>query len=155
MCDLTHPRRRKARSHLGTCSVHAVEVDVGLLCDAAKVREDVLQILGGGITDFRFASYPGALVASLALRIEMHLTEAKTDHAVRVEILGEDGQQLAQFGGEFKPDQAKVAQQAVGDGLFTCVALPLTGLQIPRAGRYSIEILIGEVHKKTIQFRAH
>src|ERR1017187_5549749 len=71
-----------------------MNVDTCMLCDAVTVREGLLHILGGGITDVQRAEYPAPLGISLALRILVHPTELAHPHQFEVLLQDADGEQV-------------------------------------------------------------
>jgi hypothetical protein len=131
-----------------------VRIDCALLCDAATVREGLLHVLGGGVTRVNRPGYPASLAPlSLALRILVHPTEADRTHQLDVHLQGEDGQDVAKVDVQF----------GIGDpghiepGEEVSVPLPLNmspNFGLPRAGRYSFELLIDGVHQRSVSFIA-
>jgi hypothetical protein len=131
-----------------------VRIDFALLCDAATVREGLLHVLGGGVTRLNRPAYPAPIAPlTLAMRILMHPTEADRQHQLDVRLHGADGEEIAKVEGQF----------GIGDpgdtepGEELSIALPLgmpPQIALPRAGRYSFEILIDGEHRATVPFIA-
>lgn len=130
-----------------------MRIDCALLCDAATVREGLLNILSGGITRANRPAYPAPLGMMLALRIMIHPTEVSRPHELRIQLQDADGQQLA----------AMDAQIGIGDpneiepGEEASIPLPLgfpPQVALPGPGRYSFEILIDGTHQASVPFTA-
>lgn len=135
-------------------TVRHVKVDLAMLCDAVTIRENLFHILGGGVTFVTRTDYPGPLNCQLALRVQMHRTEADRSHPIEVIVQGDDGQELAKVVGAFSPNQDVLATMEPGEELFTCIGIPLAQTPLPGPGHYSVEILIDGVHSKSVSFVA-
>ncbi len=125
-----------------------------LLCDAATVRENLLHILGGGITRIWRPSFPAPLGLDLALMLTMTKTEAQEKHRLRVTIMTEDGKTLAELTGEFGIAPGAGTELKPGERLVIPVALPLRDVQVPGEGIYSIEVLIDAQLQRSFTFVA-
>jgi hypothetical protein len=130
-----------------------MRIDCALLCDAATVREGLLNILSGGITRANRTSYPAPLGMVLALRIMIHPTEISRPHQLRVLLQDADGRQLAAMEAEIgigDPGQIEPGEEA---SLPLPLGLP-PQVALPAPGRYSFEILIDGTHQATVPFTA-
>jgi Family of unknown function (DUF6941) len=133
-----------------------MQVDTALLCDAATVREGLLNVLGGGITSAYRPEFPAPLEMELAIRLKMHPTEIQNAHKVEILLQDEDGNQVTRAEIGFQPTEE--AHQAVlppGEE----VPIPITWdfparPAIPHPGRYSFEILVDGTHRATVPFTA-
>jgi len=128
-----------------------MNVDVALLCDFVTVRDNLLHILGGGVTELTRPSFPAPMNVGLAVRVLAHPTEVSTNHTLRVLVLGEDGQEIAAIEVQAgvipnlpRPDQA----------VNWMVPFGLHGVMLPAVGKYSVEVLIDGIHQKSIPFEA-
>lgn len=121
------------------------------LCDAATVRENLLHILGGGITRIWRDVYPSPLGMDLAVQLLLHPSEATERHRIRVLLQDDDGQLLAQLDGEFSVG-TEGADTRPGELIAVPLVLNLTGFPIPRTGTYSLELLLDNQHARSLAF---
>jgi Family of unknown function (DUF6941) len=126
-----------------------MQIDTALLCDAATVRDGLLNVLGGGITQASRAEFPAPLDLELALRIVMHPTEIKHPHKIEILLQDEDGKQVTRANINLQPSE-EAAQVIVPPG--DEVPIPIhwdfpARPAIPHPGRYSFEVLIDGNHK--------
>ena len=131
-----------------------MRVDTALLCDAATVREGLLHILGGGITNIARTEYPAELGVTLALRIMVHPTEAEHPHQLRIIVQGEDGENVTEVQAQI---QAEPPPEGIEPGDEGELVIPWNfpgRPKLPTPGRYSMELLIDGVHQRTIPFKA-
>lgn len=130
-----------------------MRIDTALLCDAATVREGLLNVLGGGITVVAHPAYPADLGVVLALRIMVHPTEMASSHRLEILIQGEDGEQITKVDAEVGVgDPTGVPPGDEGEML---IAWNFPGRpKLPSPGRYSFEILIDGNHQTSIPLRA-
>jgi hypothetical protein len=129
-----------------------MRIDTALLCDSATVREGLLHILGGGITRINRPSFPAPLAAALALRVMVHPTEANRTHQLTVYLLDTDGEQVAEVRIDFGLNDPSVLD--VGEEASLALPIPLHNVPIPHEGAYNFELLIDEIHQRTVPFRA-
>lgn len=131
-----------------------MRIENALLCEAASVREGLLYILGGGITETSRQEFPSPLKMTLAIRVLMHRTEVAAQHQLDIVLNDEDGNLITQAGigfGLLDPEQIPVGEE---------VALPIPwdfpmGPQIPHSGKYSFELLIDGLHQRSVPFTAN
>lgn len=130
-----------------------MRVDTALVCDAATVREGLLHILGGGITQLVRPEYPAELGVTLALRIMVHPTEMDHPHDLEIVLQDDDGQQITKV--ELHVEVGEHADVPAGDEGEIIVPWNFPGRpQIPHVGRYSFEILIDGNHQLSVPLRA-
>lgn len=66
---------------------------IASLCDAAVIREGLLQVLGAGINRLTRTSLPAPIDVELALMFQLESEdEARAEHSVTVALLGPDGE---------------------------------------------------------------
>jgi hypothetical protein len=111
-----------------------------VLCDAATVRENLLHVLGGGITRIWRPSYPAGLGLHVAAIITLQPSEARERHRLRVVVLSDDGKAVAEINGEFGVTSAQGAMP--GERLAVPIVLDFTPVQIPAKGAYTIDLLV-------------
>ena len=128
-----------------------MKVDVALLCDAVTVREGLLNILGGGVTQTTHPSYPATFEGGLALRILLHPTEAGMDHQLNLILQSEDGKRLVEVKAGFRSETPPTL--VPGQDLSLALAVALSG-GIPTPGMYSFEILIDGIHQESLPLLA-
>lgn len=124
------------------------------LCDAATVREGLLNILGAGVTRIWRESFPSIMNVDLAIMITLMPVEAKGPHRLRVVIQNEDGGPLAELDGEFGVGALPVHALKPGEPLATPMVLNLRQIPIPKEGVYSVELLIDSQLAKSLPFVA-
>lgn len=130
-----------------------MRVDTCLLCDAVTVREGLLHILGGGITQIIRPEYPAPLGLSMGLRILIHPTELSHPHELEVHLQDIDGRRITTF----KLDMAIGDPNSipVGEHADLPVAWDFPGKpQLPYPSRYSFELLIDGIHQISVPFTA-
>lgn len=125
-----------------------MQVDA-LLCDAATVREGLLHVLGGGVTRTWHDGFPAPLIVALAMMMTMPANEAG-EHRVRIVLQDQDGKTLVTVDGGF--EVAKGAVSKMGEHLAVPLAIPLHGVVIPKAGTYSLEVLVDGHHIRSLSF---
>lgn len=131
-----------------------MRVDTALLCDAATVRDGLLHILGGGISQVERAEFPAELGVTLALRIMVHQTEAEDVHEVRIIVQGQDGEQVTEVRAQAQLGPPPEGLEASDEG---AILLPwdFPGRpKLPHPGRYSMEVLIDGHHEASVPFKA-
>jgi len=128
-----------------------MRIDTALLCDSVTVREGLLHILGGGITRINRPTFPAPLGAALALRVMVHPTEANRTHELTAYLLDQDGAQLAEVRIEFGLNDPSVLD--VGEEASLALPIGLHNVAIPGEGSYSFELLIDDIHQRTVPFR--
>jgi hypothetical protein len=130
-----------------------MRIDTCLLCDAATVREGLLNILGGGITHAVRQEYPAPLGMSLAMRIMVHSTEITGPHRIEVMLNDEDGQRVTNFHVDVGvPDETEIPPGLEPEIMF---AWDFPGRpMLPHPGKYSFEVLIDRTHHLSVPFSA-
>jgi uncharacterized protein DUF6941 len=129
-------------------------MDTAFLCDAATVREGLLNVLAGGITRTGRTEFPAALNLTLALRILLHPTEADDPHKLVVRLQGADGQEAARVDIEFGVSDPGNLEPGEVFSLPLPIPMP-PEVQLPAPGRYSFELLIDGIHQGSVPFIAH
>jgi hypothetical protein len=125
-----------------------MKLSSAMLCDAAKARDGLLYVIGGGVTRIQRQSYPADFQCSLALVIDVHQSEMSRPHELEVLIQDEDGERLVAAKGGF---QLSGADLMVGEHVLLPFTLDIKG-KLAKPGAYSIEVLIDGTHHRTIQF---
>jgi hypothetical protein len=130
-----------------------MRVDTALLCDAATVREGLLHILGGGVSQVIRPAFPAELGVTLALRIMVHPTELDHPHDLQIVLQDDDGLQITKVDLHVEVgDRSAVPAGEEGEILlpWSFPGRPL----LPHEGRYSFEVLIDGNHQLSVPLRA-
>jgi hypothetical protein len=134
-----------------------VQVDA-FLCDAATVREGLLNVLGAGITRIWREGFPAPLGMQLAFVLTVHPTEAAEQHRFRVVVQNADGATVAQIDAEFglNPplDATPGPGPQPGEMLAAPAVLDLRNVGVPEPGAYSVELLLDGQHVRSLPFIA-
>jgi hypothetical protein len=115
-----------------------MELQAGMLCEGATVRDGLLYILGGGVAGYSPAGYPATLQISLAAFIELDYLDQGETHKFAVVLLDEQASELERLDGEFGmfPELALDATATLP------LAITLAGMVLPRAGDYEVRLEI-------------
>jgi hypothetical protein len=122
-----------------------------MIAEAVQIRDGLAYVLGGGIDTVTTPDLPATMNASLLVRLLLHRTETDRQHVIEARILDEDGRQLAQMHGHAQPRLPD--DLPVGWEVPVTLNFPIHNLQLPRAARYSVEILGDGLHLKSLNFR--
>lgn len=98
-------------------------------------------------------TYPAPLGMMLALRVMIHPTEMDRSHQLQIQLQDADGQRIAQIDaviGVGDPGQIEPGEEA---SVPIPIGLP-SQAQLPRATRYSFELLIDGIHQASVPFTA-
>jgi len=131
-----------------------MKLDWAMLANHAEVQNGLAYINGGAIDTVNALEAPVAFVGSLVFRLTLHPTELDRPHQIEIQILAEDGQQIAELKGQSQVPASSETALPKGWDAGALLSFGLTGLRLPRFGFYSIEILIDGNHAKSIPFRA-
>lgn len=126
-----------------------MKLTCALLCDAATVREGLINVLGGGVSRVSRPALPAPLGMALALVVDQHRTEMGREHRLDVLVLSEDGAELARANLTWRAD--RIPEDLAADYPFP-VIVPLHAVMLPSFGGYSVELLIDDVHQATLPF---
>lgn len=127
-----------------------MDVAAALLCDFAQVRDNVLFVVSGGVTRFWRQELPAPMSVFLALVIEQDTVEIGRVHQLRVVVLDQDGDQLAEVLGGF---QVAAADVEPGDTVTVPVAVDLRAVALPAYGPYDVRVFVDGQHHRTVRFR--
>jgi hypothetical protein len=127
-------------------------VSSALLCDAATVREGLLHVLGGGITRLHRSEYPAPMQVTLVLQIVLTPVEIGFEHDVTALVQTEDGDVIIQASGHLEASPPNPMLEP-GESVILPLVMNLSGVILPAAGGYSVEVLVDEVHQASLTFR--
>jgi hypothetical protein len=120
------------------------------LANYAEDRGGLLYIVGGGFDTLNIqapieGAPPGVFAVmqgTLVVRILLQREELGKQHKVAFHIVDEDGQQLAKADGDFRSEAAPGLP--LGWDQAANLIFPLTGLAIPKAGNYTINLFVDD-----------
>lgn len=130
-----------------------------MLANHAEDRGGLLYISGGTWDTLNIQAPleggpPGAvavLLGVLIIRLGSETTEIERDHTFSLTVMGEDGQQLATIGGEFRVTKAVGLPPGWEQG--TNIIVGMNGLPLPSFGLYSILLQVDDKHVGERPFR--
>jgi len=128
-----------------------MQLDWAMMAEAVQIRDGLAYVLGGGFDTVVAGQLPAALHGAVAIRLLFHRTEADREHAVEVRLLDEDGGELLRLHGHFQPRIPEDLPLGWDIPLLVTFAIP--HLELPRAARYSAEILGDGTHLKSLPLR--
>lgn len=147
---------------IGRTLTHSMRLDFAVLADAVTVRENLINVLGGGLT--RIAAFPatgsaatpfGPAVATgahfmVGARIFLSRGELGRPHRFESKVSLPDGGELNKM-----EMQIMIPTQEVPEGEEANFALAyhVSLGAIPRLGPYSVDIFLDGVHAKAIPFQ--
>ncbi len=120
-----------------------------MLADFAQVREGLLFVVGGGITRLYAPELPAPMNVCLVLAIELHRMEREQPHELNVQIMDEDGGQVAEIKGGF---QMQNTQAAHHETVNIPMVFDLRMVGLARYGFHVVEVSIDGHHERTLQF---
>jgi hypothetical protein len=112
-----------------------MRIECAVLCDAASVRDDLLHLLGAGVTRLTVPGFPAALTITFALRVVLQARELLSQHHVRLGLTTDQGDSIALIAATFDVQDAERREEEAA----LAAAIPLGPLQVERPGRYLIE----------------
>lgn len=129
-----------------------MRVNSAILCDFAEVRDNLLFVVGGGITRLFRPEWPGPMNVSLALMVELERNDRERPHELDVQIIDEDGNPVARIQGAFQ--QGPGPDTDFHEITFFPFTFDLRQVGIAHAGWHSVEISIDGRQEQTLRFRA-
>jgi Family of unknown function (DUF6941) len=130
-----------------------MKIETALLADSAQVANGKLFILGGGWSLYRSGVYPVAIQMAVAFLMSFNSGEVGSNYPMVVTIADEAGVPIApSVQGQLQvgPPPPEVPQ---GSAIKIPIVANIMTLQIPRAGKYAIDIRVG-TSRAQLQFDA-
>ncbi len=136
-----------------------MRVEWMMFANHAEERDGLLYLTGAtwdtiNVVGPMTGAPPGVIAAisgTLVIRLLFHLTETDRDHTFVISLMDEDGAELQNLEGGFhvarKPEHPPGWDQGVN------IILGLTGMPLPRFGRYEFHLLIDGQHVAERPFR--
>jgi hypothetical protein len=137
-----------------------VKLDWMMLTNHAEVVNGLLYIsggswdtlnIGGPLPDGAPEGAVGAFTGTLVIRLLFHVTETGREHELTITIVDEDGAQIADAGG--RSEVLLMPNLPPGWDQGMNVAVPFTGLLLPRFGLYTIHVQVNGQHVGSLPFR--
>lgn len=117
-----------------------IQLAAALLCDSANVRENLLNVLSGGITVLGRPSFPAPIGVDLALSFYVYYEDGVTqDHPINVIARPNDGDALFEFETGFsvtvEPGSERTSVQTAS------LVIPVSLMGVPEPGQYWIDVV--------------
>lgn len=130
-----------------------ITLRLATLCDAASVREGLLNVLGAGITLLQRQSFPAPLTLSLALLFELEADLPDKGYRVDIELRDSKGEVGVRMGGAINTANAERPFDPSIPSSVPFIA-SLDGVGIPRADSYEFVISLEGQVVSTLKFAA-
>lgn len=127
-----------------------MECDIFILCDAAQVAGDKLQLIGGGWRFIQAAEFPVTHNCSLAVGLLVDWMETNRQHDFVVALVSEDTKQkLWEARGQF--EQGRPPGYPVGAAQRVLIAFNLT-VKFEHEGQHLITLTVDDAELATTSF---
>ena len=118
-----------------------MKLSAATLCDFAQVREGLLFVSSGGVSQLVGQSFPSPINVVLALSFVVDVTTDTGRHSVRIGVADGDGEEVGRtLGGEIGWDSSGPSGRAA----IAHMVLGLAGLELPEPGAHSIRIRVDD-----------
>jgi len=111
-----------------------------ILCDFASVRENLLNVMSGGITRLWRPELPGPMGFCVAMMIEVPPEHHAFPHELTVEILDPNGKMIAKVAGGFQLAPRTSESHDPGESGFVPIAIDLRIAQVHVAGWHTVRV---------------
>lgn len=126
-----------------------MRVECAVLCDAATVREGLLHIIGAGVTETTTTELPLHLPVTFAFRAVLETREQKAEHILRVRLTEPTGKPLSELEVPFYRLEDRTVERETA----LTAPVPLSGLEVARAGLYLVEATFDRHNVVTLPLR--
>lgn len=126
------------------------EVDYALFCDYVRVDGGVAHLIGAGIDTLYLAQVPSVANLGLLVRVTFTRSESSRPHRVEAILADTDGNRVVQLQAINTPEWAPGLPPGWKQGGLLALNF---GVPFPRYGVYSLDILINDSHKKSLDLR--
>ncbi|MFD5912474.1 DUF6941 family protein [Streptomyces massasporeus] len=110
-----------------------------IVCDFVRVDQGVFHIIGGGVQNLHFPSFPAAHNLGVAVRLVMEGDDWGRGHTFSLALIDEAGIKASDITFGFTPTEPPSPLP----GLPLTAALPLNvPLSFPHEGRYTVELSV-------------
>ena len=120
-----------------------MKILVATLCDHASVRDNLLTVVSGGITQYAPEVYPCPLMATLALMCELTPINNTAIQELEIRVQDEDGGEITTAVGAVSVERREPDSQGLDAGVSLQVPFVIDlrpAVIIPQPGRYQITI---------------
>lgn len=128
-----------------------MKIETALLCEAASVREGLLNVLGAGVTALHRNAYPAPLNLTVALVFEVNGADEGQSQKFRISIEKVEGGQIAYIEGGWDADSLTIDR---GASAFAPIAIKLDQVSVPEPGSYIARFEIDGGDSRLIRFQA-
>jgi hypothetical protein len=137
-----------------------VNLEWMLLANHAEVGGNGLLYISGGGWDTITVGAPlegappgvfAVVMGTLVIRLNFHATETEREHAFTVTFVDEDGLEIGKAEGNVRVE--KIRGLPLGWPQNVNIPIPLTGIQLPRPGLYTISLQVNGQHVGDRPFR--
>lgn len=129
-----------------------MKVIAAMLCDAASVRENLLSVLGAGITYLERSGFPTPMTANFAGLIEYDVSDIDSDHTIVVKVARVEGGEefvIVDARGELERPEASAFPGAVATLPFS---VDLQAAEIDAPGDYYAEVTVDGKEGMRVRF---
>jgi len=125
-----------------------MRVDWIVLANAAEVRDELVNLLGGGWNVAYREAYPAAFYGAIALTLVLDPRELATPHHLEIAILDQEGKVLADARSPIAlpPPAPPWVEVPANWDIRVSMAVNLSGVQIPAPGLYHITVSVDGLH---------
>lgn len=138
-----------------------ISSQVFVLCDAANVRDGLLNILGAGISSISRHEFPAQLDCLVAIQFEISGGSMDDEIVLRVVVSGGDGEQVDVPEFETTLNQTPIEQRtpkptpALNNPSFTVpFILNASALTVPAPGSYQMALFVNDQQLSSLRFHA-
>ena len=124
------------------------ELDFMIVADYVRAEGGVLHMIAAGFDTIYTPAVPAVRQAGVGMRITMSPAEARHEHDIELVYQDADGGRLTQINAKWAPQPGQPTSPP-GTRPGVAIAFNLQ-LPVPAFGRFSLELLIDHVQKKSI-----
>ncbi len=125
-------------------------IELALLCDAASLRNDLLSVLGAGITTLTVGALPALAELTLVAQAAFTEPDIGSQETLAVDASSEGGESLASLTFSLRPERPAEADLAI-PYVFTLIQ-PLA-IPLARTGLYAVTVTLQGVTTKRLPLR--
>jgi hypothetical protein len=118
-----------------------------VICDYVRADRGVLHMIAAGIDRIQAPAVPSGQNVGIGLRLFLTRSECAVPHDLQLVFQDEDGARLLELNATFT---AEYPDNLAPGELAGAVFPANLGLPLPRYGRYSLELLVDGLHKKSV-----
>lgn len=129
-----------------------MKVDFAFLADGAEAANGKMYVIGGGIDTLWVNKTPAVYPKlSFVLRLVLSPAEIGRKHAIEIQIMDEDGGNIAKLGGPLEIPQNPHLPKGWEPGFLS--VLNFHNLAFPKIGDYAFHILVNNSSLKSVPLR--